>query len=141
VEVARDNIVAAGLDDRVEVMVGDMFNDPMPTGFDLVLFAHQFVIWSPEQNQTLLARAHEALAPGGRVAVFNAFADDHGGGPLYTALDNVYFATLPTEESTIYEWREHEEWLTAGGFVDIRRIGSEGWTPHGVIVGRKSDAA
>jgi SAM-dependent methyltransferase len=141
VEVARDNIVAAGLDDRVEVMVGDMFNDPMPTGFDLVLFAHQFVIWSPAQNQTLLARAHEALAPGGRVAVFNAFADDHGGGPLYTALDNVYFATLPTEESTIYEWREHEEWLTAGGFVDIRRIGSEGWTPHGVIVGRKSDAA
>ena len=141
VDVARDNIAAAGLDDRVEVMVGDMFNDPMPTGFDLVLFAHQFVIWSPEQNQALLERAHEALPPGGRVAVFNVFADDDGRGPLYTALDNVYFATLPSEESTIYEWREHEEWLAAGGFVDIRRIDSEGWTPHGVIEGRKSDAA
>ena len=39
VDVARANIAAAGLDDRVEVVVGDMFGDPMPTGFDLVLFA------------------------------------------------------------------------------------------------------
>ena len=141
VDVAQDNITAAGLDNRVEVVVGDMFNDPLPTGFDLVLFAHQFVIWSPEQNQALLKRAHEALPPGGRVAVFNAFADDDGRGPLYTALDNVYFATLPSEESTIYQWCEHEEWLAAAGFVDITRINSDGWTPHGVIEGRKPDGA
>lgn len=140
VEVARDNITAAGLDDRVDVVVGDMFGDPMPDGFDLVLFAHQFVIWSPEQNQALLKRAHEALPPGGRVAVFNAFADDDGCGPLYTALDNVYFATLPSEESTIYQWCEHEEWLATAGFVDITRIPNDGWTPHGVIEGRKPDA-
>lgn len=141
VEVARDTIAAAGLEDRIEVLVGDMFTDPLPTGFDFVLFAHQFVIWSPEQNQALLERAYAALPPGGRVAVFNAFADDDGRGPLYTALDNVYFATLPSEESTIYAWREHEEWLAAGGFVDIRRIDSDGWTPHGVVEGRKAHAA
>jgi L-tyrosine C(3)-methyltransferase len=140
VEVARDNIAAAGLADRIDVVVGDMFGDPMPDGFDLVLFAHQFVIWSPEQNQALLKRAYEALAPGGRVAVFNAFADDDGCGPLYTALDNVYFATLPSEESTIYQWSEHEEWLGSAGFVDITRIHNDGWTPHGVIGGRKPDA-
>lgn len=136
-DVARDNIRVAGLSDRIQVVAGDMFTDPLPTGFDLVLFAHQFVIWSPEQNQTLLARAYEALPPGGRVAVFNAFADDDGSGPLYTALDNVYFATLPSKESTIYAWREHEEWLAGAGFVDIKRIPSDGWTPHGVIEGRK----
>ncbi|WP_018681048.1 methyltransferase [Actinokineospora enzanensis] len=139
VDVARDNIAAAGLDDRIDVVVGDMFGDPMPDGFDLVLFAHQFVIWSPEQNQTLLKQAYEALGPGGRVAVFNAFADDDGRGPLYTALDNVYFTTLPSEDSTIYQWREHEDWLTAAGFVDITRVRGAGWTPHGVIQGCKPD--
>ncbi|GAA5049878.1 methyltransferase [Streptomyces similanensis] len=139
-EVARDNVAAAGLEDRISVVAGDMFGDPLPDGFDLVLFAHQFVIWSPEQNRALLKRAHEALRPGGRVAVFNAFADDDGCGPLYTALDNVYFATLPAEESTIYRWSEHEDWLTAAGFADITRVRSDGWTPHGVIEGRKPDA-
>jgi predicted O-methyltransferase YrrM len=139
-EMARDNIRAAQLTDRIDVVVGDMFADPMPAGFDLVLFAHQFVIWSPEQNQALLKRAHEALPPGGKVAVFNAFADDDGCGPLYTALDNVYFATLPSEESTIYQWCEHEEWLRAAGFVDLTRIHNDGWTPHGVLEGRKPDA-
>ncbi|GLW89537.1 methyltransferase [Actinokineospora globicatena] len=140
VEVARDNIAAAGLADRVDVVVGDMFGGPMPDGYDMVLFAHQFVIWSPEQNQALLKRAHDALPPGGRVAVFNAFADDDGRGPLYTALDNVYFATLPSEDSTIYEWREHEEWFAGAGFVDITRVTNNGWTPHGVLEGRKRDA-
>ncbi|MCE7000422.1 acetylserotonin O-methyltransferase [Saccharothrix sp. S26] len=140
VEVARDNIAAAGLADRLDVVVGDMFADPMPDGHDLVLFAHQFVIWSPEQNQALLKRAYDALPPGGRVAVFNAFADDDGRGPLYAALDNVYFTTLPCEDSTIYEWREHEEWLTSAGFTDVRRVRGSGWTPHGVLLGSKPDA-
>ncbi|RDI62776.1 methyltransferase [Nocardia pseudobrasiliensis] len=140
VQVARDNIATAGLGDRIDVVAGDMFGDPLPTGYDAVLFAHQFVIWSPEQNRALLKRAFDALPPGGRVLVFNAFADDDGRGPLYTALDNVYFATLPSEESTIYPWREHEEWLASAGFADITRIHNAGWTPHGVIEGRKPDA-
>ncbi|MBB6120577.1 methyltransferase [Nocardiopsis algeriensis] len=140
IEVARDNIRAAGLSDRIDVVVGDMFSDPLPSGADLVLFAHQFVIWSPEQNRELLKKAHDTLRPGGRVAVFNAFADDDGRGPLYAALDSVYFATLPTEEATIYRWCEHEAWLKETGFVDIMRIRSNGWTPHGVIEGRKPDA-
>ncbi|ASF07416.1 putative O-methyltransferase [Nocardia brasiliensis NBRC 14402] len=139
VEVARDNIAAAGLGDRIDVIAGDMFGEPLPGGYDVALFAHQFVIWSPEQNRTLLRQAYAALPPGGRVLVFNAFADDDGRGPLYTALDNVYFATLPSEESTIYPWREHEEWLRAAGFAEVTRIRSAGWTPHGVIEGRKSD--
>lgn len=139
VEVARDNVVAAGLEDRIDIVVGDMFDDPLPEGYDLVLFAHQLVIWSADQNQVLLKRAYEALAPGGRVAVFNAFADDDGAGPLYAALDNVYFTTLPSEDSTIYRWAEHEAWLIGAGFTDIRRVGIDGWTPHGVIEGRKPD--
>lgn len=139
-EVARDNIRAAELSDRIDVVAGDMFSDPLPSGADLVLFAHQFVIWSPEQNRELLKQAYDTLRPGGRVAVFNAFADDDGRGPLYAALDNVYFATLPAEEATIYRWHEHEAWLKETGFVDITRIRNNGWTPHGVIEGRKPDA-
>ncbi|MGX1777164.1 hypothetical protein ACWIGW_34010 [Nocardia brasiliensis] len=41
-----------------------------------------------ERNRTLRQRAYAALPPGGRVLVFNAFADD-GRGLLYIASDNM----------------------------------------------------
>ncbi|RAY12595.1 methyltransferase [Actinomadura craniellae] len=137
-EPARRNIERARLADRVGTHAADIFDDPYPGGHDCVLFAHQLVIWSPEQNLRLLRKAHDAVEPGGRVLVFNAFCDDDGAGPLYAALDNVYFATLPFRDSTIYRWCEHEEWLRAAGFTGLRRVAGTGWTPHGVVEGRRA---
>lgn len=137
VDVARSAIETNGLSERISVVVGDMFTDPFPEGHDLILFAHQLVIWSPEKNRELLCRAYDALPEGGRVVVFNAFSDDGGIGPLYTALDSVYFMTLPADASTLYEWHEHEEWLADAGFGDVTRILPVGWTPHGVVEGRR----
>ncbi|OJF15655.1 methyltransferase [Couchioplanes caeruleus] len=134
-EVAEKTIADAGLEGRVETYAADIFADPYPSGHDCVLFAHQLVIWSPEQNLTLLRKAHDAIEPGGRVLVFNAFADDDRTGPLYAALDNVYFTTLPFRHSTIYRWMDCEEWLRAAGFTGVGRTPSPGWTPHGVVSG------
>jgi ubiquinone/menaquinone biosynthesis C-methylase UbiE len=131
--VARERISEHGLDGRVSVHAADIFEDTYPTGHDCVLFAHQLVIWSPEQNRALLRKAHQALEPGGSVLVFNAFSDDDGRGPLYAGLDNVYFATLPFKSSTLYPWCDYESWMEEAGFTDIRRITSGSWTPHGVV--------
>lgn len=132
-EIARKKIEAHGLTDRIDVVEGDIFTDPYPEGHDCILFANQLVIWSPEENLTLLRKAYEALPEGGRTLIFSAFSDDSGDGPLYTALDNVYFATLPATASIVYPWGQYEEWLTATGFTKIRRIPGGTWTPHGVI--------
>ncbi|MEV0325632.1 methyltransferase [Micromonospora echinospora] len=136
-EVARKTIAEAGLADRVETYPADIFADPYPPGHDCVLFAHQLVIWSPEQNLALLRKAYDALEPEGRVLVFNAFTDDDRTGPLYAALDNVYFTTLPFRHSTIYRWADCEQWLRQAGFTDVGRTAASGWTPHGVVSGRR----
>ncbi|MGY1456689.1 methyltransferase [Streptomyces sp. SS8] len=136
-EVADRNVREAGLEERIDTCAADIFTDLYPGGHDCVLFAHQFVIWSPEQNLALLRKAYEAVEPGGRVLVFNAFSDDDGAGPLYAALDNVYFTTLPFRHSTIYRWQECEAWLREAGFTDVRRTTGPGWTPHGVVSGRR----
>lgn len=133
VEIARRKIAEHGLADRISVRAGDIFADTYPPGHDCVLFANQLVIWSPEENVRLLRKAHTALPDGGRVLVFNAMSDDSGDGPLYAALDNVYFATLPAASSTIYRWGQYEEWFTAAGFVKPERLPGGRWTPHGVI--------
>ncbi|WP_269782955.1 methyltransferase [Nocardia terpenica] len=132
-EVAAQRVAAAGLRERIDLHAADIFTGEYPGGHDCVLFAHQLVIWKPEQNRALLAKAQCAIEPGGRVLIFNAFADDDGQGPLYSALDNVYFSTLPFTGSTLYPWHLYEEWLREAGFTEISRVGASSWTPHGVI--------
>ena len=101
-----------------------MFVDPFPTGMDCVLFAHQLVIWTPEQNTALFAgKAHAALDPGGRVVIFNSMSNDEGDGPLVAALDSVYFAALPAEGGMIYP-------LAAGGLSAGCRIRSRRALPR-----------
>jgi hypothetical protein len=131
--IARQRVAAHGLGDRIDVLGLDMFADPYPAGHDCVLFANQLVIWSPEENLTLLRKAYQVLPDGGRVLIFSAFSDEAGDGPLYAALDNVYFATLPSPSSMVYHWGQYERWLTAAGFTKIARIPGDAWTPHGLI--------
>lgn len=134
--IARDRIDEHGLGDRIDAVAGDMFTG-FPTGHDCVLFANQLVIWSPEQNRALLRRAYESLPDGGRVLIFSAMSDETGDGPLYAALDNVYFATLPTGSSMIYHWGQYEQWLAETGFSEIVRLPGDTWTPHGLITAVK----
>lgn len=134
-DVAREKIARHNLSDRIDTYAADIFEDAYPEGYDCLLFAHQLVIWSPEQNRTLLRKARQALGPDGRVLIFNAISDDDGTGPLYSGLDNVYFATLPFKSSTLYPWRDYEEWLLDAGFTAHRRVLPLSWTPHGVVEG------
>lgn len=137
VDIARRKIAEHGLSERISAHEGDIFTDQYPAGHDCVLFANQLVIWSPEENLTLLGKAWRLLPDCGRVLIFSAISDDSGDGPLYAALDNVYFATLPATRSMIYHWKQYEDWLNAVGFSKIERLPGGSWTPHGVISARK----
>jgi L-tyrosine C(3)-methyltransferase len=137
VPVALEGIRQSELDGRITVRGLDIFTDPFPDGYDCVLFAHQMVIWTPEQNSELLRKAYEALVPGGRVVLFNSMSNDAGNGPLIAALDSVYFASIPAEGGMIYAWRQHEASLRAAGFTKLERIRCPSWTPHGILVGTK----
>ncbi|MGH3900508.1 MAG: methyltransferase [Pseudonocardiaceae bacterium] len=137
VRIAEMKIAEAGLSDRVSVTAHDMFTEPFPDGYDCIMFAHQMVIWTPEENTALLRKAYAALPRGGRVIIFNSMSDDDGDGPVVAALDSVYFASLPAEGGMIYPWKQHEQNLKDAGFTRFERVSCPGWTPHGVLVGVK----
>ncbi|WP_157246739.1 methyltransferase [Nonomuraea typhae] len=130
-------IAEEGVTEQVSVIPGDMFTDTFPSGFDVVMFAHQFVIWTLEENTALLRKAYGALPEGGKVVIFNSMSNDAGDGPVVAALDSVYFASLPAEGGMIYSWAQHEDCLRAAGFTDVERIPCPGWTPHGILVATK----
>lgn len=135
--IARKKVAESGLTDRIDVAELDIFADPYPGGHDCVLFANQLLIWAPDQILRLLHKAYDALPSGGRVLAFSVMSDERASGPLYAALDNVYFATIPAGGSRIYSWDAYENWLTEVGFGSVRRLPGQTWTPHGVIAAVK----
>lgn len=137
VPMTRKKVAEAGLQDRVDVRAVDILNEPFPEGYDTVMFAHQLVIWTLEENTELLRKAYDVLPDGGRVVIFNSMSNDEGDGPVVAALDSVYFASLPAEGGMIYSWAQHERCLRDAGFRNPRRIDLPTWTPQGIIVAEK----
>lgn len=137
VDVSLARIEAAGLSDRVDIVGIDILADEFPKGFDTVLFAHQLVIWTEEENCRLLQKANSSLPVGGHVVIFSSISDDSGDGPFVAAMAAIYHACIPVEGGDIYSWAQYEEWLKDCGFGEIRRVQGDGWTPHGAIVATK----
>jgi hypothetical protein len=135
-ELARRNIEANGLSDRISVWPGNFFTDPFPEGIDAVLYCHMFTIWSLERGLTLLKKTHSALPPGGSVLLFNMMANDDDSGPLSTALGSPYFLAIATGQGMLHPWKDYESILEEAGFSRKERIGNLPLN-HGVLVGTK----
>jgi len=115
-EVARENAVRAGVADRVRLLAGSAFDVDWGTGYDLVLlpnFLHHFDVAACER---LLARAHAALAPGGRVLIVEFVPDDDRRGPqAAVSFGLVMLAGTPGGDA--YTFHEYEGMLRRAGFA------------------------
>jgi len=135
--IAEQKIKRHKLAKRIIFKAADMHKNAFPKNQDAVLFIHQLMIWSPEQNQALLKKAYGSLKPGGQVVIFGSVSEDNDRGPLMAALDTVYFSSVAAGQGIIYPWKEYEDLLHKAGFKNVKRIRSKTWTPHGVIVAHK----
>lgn len=123
--LAREYVGDAGLSDRIDVEVGDMFGPPLPAGHDAVLYSQILHDWGFEKGADLLARAFEALPPGGQVLVHEKLVEDEADAPLANAL--VHLDMLVWTEGQQYRLRELTGMLTAAGFEDVERVRTAGY--------------
>lgn len=134
-DIARKNMEASGLADRLDTVAGDCFADPFPKGADCFLFAHFFTIWSEEKDRLLLKKCYDALPSGGKVLIFNMMQRDDETGPLSAAVGSPYFLTLATGEGMLYTWRQYESWMKEAGFKRVKK--QRLLRDHGAIIGTK----
>jgi ubiquinone/menaquinone biosynthesis C-methylase UbiE len=120
-KIAEDNIKSAGLANRCGAVPGNCFTDEFPPGFDCIMFAHFFTIWSEEQNLILLKKCYRALPKGGSVILFNMMQSDKEDGPLTSALGSPYFLTIATGEGMLYTWKEYVDWMKEAGFKTVKK--------------------
>jgi SAM-dependent methyltransferase len=114
-KVATEIAQEFGVADHLECRSGDMFNDPVPPGADVILLSNVLHDWDVPQCRALVERCSRALAPGGRLLIHDAFLNDALDGPLPVALYSA--ALFRLTEGRAYSAGEFRGWLAAAGLA------------------------
>jgi SAM-dependent methyltransferase len=118
--IGREIIAEAGMSDRVEHRDGDATTGDLGSGYDAVLCFNLVHHLTGDQVVKLFSRIHEALAPGGLLAVMDAFAEpSHRAAAATNFLGLFMYLSSGAQVNTptqLYSW------LRAAGFGAPRRI-------------------
>jgi hypothetical protein len=83
---ARAILDRRGYGGKVGVVTGDMFEDPLPGGYDMHLFSHVFHDWNDASVRQLVRSSFDSLPPGGWIVDHDAhLAADKSGPPSVAA--------------------------------------------------------
>jgi ubiquinone/menaquinone biosynthesis C-methylase UbiE len=112
-KVAAEMAERHGVTDRLELLAGDMFTDPVPMGADVILLSNVLHDWDIAEAKALLHRCVRSLPMGGRILIHDVFLNEVLDGPLPIAL---YSASLfQLTEGRAYGVGEYRSWLEETG--------------------------
>ncbi len=123
--VGREIAAAAGMADRVRFLEGDLLSGDFGGPYDGALCFNIIHHLTPEQNEQLFRRLHDALRPGATVAVLDLFRSRRDRRNDTSALLGLFF--FLTSGTSTYTPDELRQWLGEAGFSPpkarrIRRI-------------------
>jgi SAM-dependent methyltransferase len=84
-KVAQRAIDKRGYAEKVRVIAGDMFEEPLPAGFDVHLISNVLHDWDVPEVRKILRACVTALAPGGLLIIHDAWINETKTGPLPVA--------------------------------------------------------
>jgi len=119
IELSRQRLSEEGLLERVELVPGDFYEDPLPGGHDLVFLSAIIHQNSREQNRNLYRKACEALEPAGKIVIRDHVMDDSRTRPVGGALFAINML-VATPSGGTYTFDEIREDLESAGFGDVR---------------------
>lgn len=115
VPLAREIIGGSDVANRMAVVGGDFFVDPLPPG-DLYSLGRILHDWSDTKIRELLTKIHAALPSGGGVVIGEKLLHDTHDGPAWAQLQDINM--LIVTEGRERTLGEYESLLTETGFTD-----------------------
>ncbi len=116
VPLARELVAASTVADRVEVVAGDFFTDPLPPA-DLYALGRIVHDWAEDKVLHLLRRVYEHLPAGGALLIAEKLLDDDRNGPPWALLQSLNM--LVCTEGKERTLAEYEELLRRVGFAEV----------------------
>jgi (2Fe-2S) ferredoxin/SAM-dependent methyltransferase len=132
VPLTAEYVSQAGLLAQVSLRTGDMLPDDFGSGYDIIMLNAICHMFSEQQNRDIFGRAHQALAPNGRLVVQDFILNPDKTGPQQAALFSLNML-VATDAGASYSEFEYTNWMKAAGFAEVRRINLPG--PSDLIVG------
>ncbi len=91
-DLGQEHVLPVPERDRIAFLKGDVRADPIPPGHDLISFKSMLHDWPEEAAGQFLAKAADALAPGGSLLIFERAPLDYSGGlPPFSAIPTLLF--------------------------------------------------
>lgn len=118
--IGRAVVAAAGLAQRIRHVDGDARTADLGGPFDLVLCFNLVHHLAPDEVAALFGRTRQALAPGGRLAVMDAFAIPSERGAAAATVLNLF--TYLSSGVTGYTPAQLYGWFADAGFAHPRRV-------------------
>lgn len=123
IELAKDFVATSEAADRVELIAGDFFRDPLPEA-DLYAVGRILHDWPDEKVRMLVAKIYAALPAGGALLIAERILDEDKTGPLPALMQSLNMLICTEgKERTLSEFTAL---LREAGFAEVegRRTGS-----------------
>ena len=118
--VARRRLAGSPLANRIQIVEGDFFKDPIPQDHDAVMVANVMHLLLPEHNLELLRRIRKYASDEVRLLLVDFWTDPTHTQPVFAALMAGAFL-LRTGEGDVYSDEEVRGWLQASGWYALER--------------------
>jgi hypothetical protein len=130
-EVAKDALATSPVGSRIEIVAGDLFEDPLPEGHDALILAHVVHYFDPARNLELLRGIRERVSAGARLLIVDFWTNPQHTEPLFAVLMAGEFLT--NVGGDVFSEEEGKGWLRESGWEYVQTIPLEG--PNSLIVG------
>lgn len=120
-QMAVEMIAQAGEQNRVSVVAGSFFTDPLPQGADVALLANVLHDWTPEIGSGILQKTYHSLAENGVVLVKEFFLEDDWSGATESIIEAMWVVGPEGKSGWQPTYEDIENMLTETGFVDVKR--------------------
>jgi SAM-dependent methyltransferase len=116
--VARQRLGREPEGARVEVVEGDFFTDPLPSGHDAIIVANIVHLFLPEQNRDLLKHTRASVTAGARLLIVDLLTDPTHTQPVEAALAAGEFLVI-AGHGDVYSDAEIRGWLQETGWRPV----------------------
>jgi|GEM_PF-431593 len=115
IEAAHEILTREGMEGRLIYRTGDYRSDPFPTPVDAVLLSNLLQTESEENGRLILAKAREALRPGGTIIVHGLMEEPEDAKPTMMAMHSLVMYAL-FDSGRAYSAETLTGWLAQEGF-------------------------